>query len=209
MLPPKVKDITNQRFGKVVALAFVGMFKHKARWKCRCDCGNESTHSAIDLRSGNTTSCGCVKASVGFTSNLKHGATVNGRSTKTYNIYRSMLQRCYDQNCKSYAAYGGRGITVCEKWLRGYDAFLADMGDCPDGSSIERVDVNAGYSKENCTWIPFPEQQKNKRNTVKYVADGVVMIQSELARKLRVHPSTLSEMRKRQCLPSNIQALTV
>lgn len=208
MLPPKVKDISGQRFGKLTAMEFVGLVKHKAVWRCVCDCGNESSHTAIDMRSGNTTSCGCVKAVIGKTSNLKHGASADGKTTKTYNIYRSMMQRCYDPRCKSYPDYGARGIKVCDRWREGYATFLADMGECPENYSIERIDVNGDYEPGNCKWIPLNEQAKNTRNTVRYLVDGVVMIQADLARHLGIHPSTLLDLRRSNRLPSNVALTT-
>lgn len=208
MLPPKVKDISGHRFGKLTACDFVGIVKHRAIWSCHCDCGRDSEHPTSDLRSGNTTSCGCVKASIGKTSNLTHGASAEGKTTRTYNIYRSMIQRCTNPNSKSYGDYGGRGIGVCDEWLKGYVNFLAEMGECPDGYSIERLDVNGNYTRSNCKWIPQADQARNTRKTVWYLVDGVQMIQADLAKMLGLSPSSVWQMRKENRLPTNVKALT-
>lgn len=207
-MAPKVKDIAGQQFGKATVLEFVGLRKHKAVWKCSCQCGNVFETNGVDLRSGNTTSCGCVKATIGKTSNLKHGASAGAKVTKTYTIYRSMIQRCVDPNSKSYPDYGGRGITVCERWRSDFRNFLADMGECPSDGSIERIDVNGPYSVENCKWIPKIEQARNTRKTVRYMVGETVMIQADTARHLGIHQSSLLQMRRENRLPANIVALT-
>ena len=89
-----------------------------------------------------------------------------------------------------------------------YENFYSDMGDRPDGHSLERIDVTQGYSPENCKWIPIPEQSKNKRNTVRYQYGDEVLIQADLARRLSLHPSSLLEMRRQGRLPAGVQALT-
>lgn len=108
-----------------------------------------------NLGRGHTTSCGCVwKESV-----TKHG--LNG--TLEYRVRTYMIQRCYNENHDSYPDYGGRGITVCERWLASVEDFVADMGKCPDGLTLERIDVNGNYCPENCKWETASNQGYNKR----------------------------------------------
>lgn len=119
----------------------------------------------------------------------KHG----GKGTPTYKIWKSMRQRCNVPSASAYHKYGGRGIKVCERW-DWYPNFLADMGERPDGYSIERVDNDGPYSPENCKWIPIEEQAANKRNTRRITIDGVT---KHLAEWTRLSPVTEHAIRVR------------
>ncbi len=128
----------------------------------RCDCGTEKFVQLSSLVSGDTISCGCSlglvhKRESCSRSNTKHG----GAGTRTYSIWKGMRKRCNNKNESSYPRYGGRGIHVCERWSS-FETFLADMGECPAGYSIERIDVNGNYEPSNCKWIPKNEQSLNR-----------------------------------------------
>lgn len=104
---------------------------------------------------------------------IKHGYARRGQKfPKSYRVWRIMVRRCTDPNLPKYKDYGGRGITICERWKE-FSNFLADMGECPDELSIERKDNNAGYSKENCKWASAREQANNKRTNVVIQLRGV------------------------------------
>jgi hypothetical protein len=104
----------------------------------------------------------------------------NMEGTPTYNVWKGMIQRCINSSSKDFKRYGARGITVCERWLN-FQAFLEDMGNKPDGMSIERINNSLGYSKENCQWISPKEQARNRRNNKTYQWNGKVCCVSELA----------------------------
>lgn len=109
----------------------------------------------------------------------KHGH--NQRSTgpsPEYRVWMSMIQRCTNTKNRAYRHYGGRGISVAERW-RNFENFLADMGPRPDGFTIERLDVNVGYQPGNCTWVPSSAQSKNRRDSVSYTIDGVTRPRGE------------------------------
>lgn len=198
-LPPKVKDLQGQVFCELQVLDFVALGKRGAIWRCRCDCGNVVEVPAPDLKAGNTRSCGCRRRRLMLASSTKHGQTTGKHHTeylRAYKIWRGMLNRCRNKSCKAYPDYGGRGITVCDKWQSDFKAFYADMGDPPDWGTLERKDVNKGYSKENCRWASLAEQARNKRNTVKVVLNGEEMIQADAARKLGINPGTVCRWRK-------------
>ena len=115
----------------------------------------------------------------------------NDAGTKTYYAWRSMRSRCTNQSNTSYKNYGGRGIKVCDRWVNDYDAFFADMGEAPEGMSIDRIDVNGDYTPENCRWADIETQLSNRRNNVIIEHNGMSMTQNQWARHIGVHPDTL------------------
>lgn len=150
-------DLTGQRFGRLVVNKHVGKNKHgKYIWLCKCDCGKEKVVIGSNLKNGNTKSCGCITKEIN--NNFKHGHNRVGKESKTYRVWSKTIQRCYNKNYPGYKHYGGRDITVCNRWLdkkNGYRNFLADMGECPPGMSLDRINndkLTNGYSPKNCRW---------------------------------------------------------
>lgn len=180
-------DVTGQRFGRLVALEpmFVQGDKRKRYyWRCKCDCGNECTVNADSLRGGHTKSCGCIIN--------KHGQT----NTRLHSIWTHMKQRCYNPKNKYYADYGGRGIGVCDEWRSRDTGFVtfrdwAVRNGYRDDLTIERVDVNLGYSPENCTWIPMKEQVWNRRVTLRFEVNGKSMTIRDLSEMSGISPKCL------------------
>ena len=207
-LPPKVRNLHGLVFYELEVQAFVRLEKAGAIWSCKCMCGKEIEVRAGDLKSGNTKSCGCRRRRVAKEKSLVHGQAAGKNHTsytKIYKTWRSMLNRCHTVSSSSYPNYGGRGITVCDEWRDSFEAFYKDMGDPPDNGSLERIDVNNGYSKANCKWILLSEQANNKRNTVHVLLNGRKMIQAEAARRLNLHPSLLCNWRKKRSrMPGHI-----
>ncbi len=151
-----LKDIKDQRFGRLVALSLAGRSKSgQAVWTARCDCGLEDEVRSNDLVSRKTLSCGCLRNENRFT----HGLTQH----PLYGIWDAMKQRCFNANNRHYKDYGGRGITVCQRWLSNFSQFLEDMGPRPDGYSLDRIDNDKGYSPGNCKWSTPLEQAHNRR----------------------------------------------
>jgi hypothetical protein len=114
-----------------------------------------------------------------------HGAFVGGKEAREHYVWRMMLARCTNPRTKDFKRYGGRGITVCQRWKK-YEAFLADMGKCPDGYSLDRVDNNGPYSPQNCRWATRSTQQKNKTTTKFYKEGTTTLTMSEWAERLGI-----------------------
>ena len=143
-----------QRFGRLIAERKVR--GHRCtRWQCRCDCGEVRVVFVGHLTSGHTRSCGCLKTGRKTT----HGKT----GTRVHRAWGDMLSRCYNPNLPNFRYYGGRGITVCDRWRHSFEAFLEDMGEPPEGLSLDRKDNNGNYTPKNCRWATKSEQQKNRR----------------------------------------------
>lgn len=160
-------DLTHQTFGKLTAIRRVDNRGRRTRWLCQCECGNETIVRTHNLRSGHTQSCGCLHIEV----ITKHGM----EGTPTYNSYHSMIQRCTNKNNDSYPNYGGRGIVVCDRWSEknGFLNFVEDMGERPEGTSIDRLDTNGNYTPNNCRWVDDLEQNRNTLDGKWWFVDGI------------------------------------
>lgn len=149
----KFIDRTGQRFGKLVVVERAGTDTNKkVLWKCKCDCGGETTVPSGSLVTGNTTSCGCVVP------NLKHG----GWKKSSYNTWRAMMRRCYNPKDKDYKRYGALGVVVWDKWHE-YPNFEADMGEPVGDETLDRIDVYGNYEPSNCRWAGVQTQNRNTR----------------------------------------------
>lgn len=152
------------RFGRWV---IVSADKHYDKWKkimheCHCDCGSERVVLKRDLKSGKSTSCGCLTIENGIKSNTKHGFKRRDSAHELYGIWAVMRGRCNNPENKSYKHYGGRGISVCERW-NDFKMFAKDMGDRPEGLSIDRINNDGDYEPSNCKWSTAVEQANNRR----------------------------------------------
>jgi hypothetical protein len=177
---PKMLDLSNQRFGRLTVKSFIGAINKSGHyyWICKCDCGSVKEISTANLRSNVIKSCGCYQKEMASIANKTHGQSQ--RKTKEYYSWTGMRKRCNQKNCEDYKDYGGRGITVCERW-DSFENFLADMGKAPEGHSLDRIDVNKGYSPENCKWSDSKTQARNKTNTRWITYNGVTKALAEWA----------------------------
>jgi hypothetical protein len=161
-----------RQFGRLTVIAEAGRDQRKVTWLCSCDCGATVVVRGTVLRNGHTRSCGCLKrelTSRRFTGNktrrhhVVHGHTTGRRASREYKSWAAMKQRCQNSNHEHYPYYGGRGITVCQRWLGSFENFLEDMGPRPEGRTLDRVDPNGHYEPDNCRWATPQEQRANRR----------------------------------------------
>jgi len=185
----RLSDLTGQRFGRLLVLEQAETLSPgNARWKCQCDCGSVTYSQGGTLRTGRHLSCGCLQRERA----TKHGME---RSVE-YMTWAQMKSRCINPNHRSYGAYGGRGITVCKRWLSSFEKFFADMGNRPEGHSLERINNEKGYSPSNCRWASTKDQNNNRRNNVRLVMDGKSQTLTEWADKYDISPITVKSRLK-------------
>lgn len=155
-------SLVGQRFGRLVTIReYRGPDVREVHYHVICDCGNWRTVSRTQLLRavGGQRSCGCLSR--------KHGHAREGIQSREYRSWIAMRNRCRNPNVTYYEYYGGRGIKVCERWDSSFENFLADMGERPPGTSIDRIDPDGDYEPGNCRWATRGEQNRNRRNVKK------------------------------------------
>lgn len=172
--------IIGQTYGRLTAISVIGSNGLK-NLKCVCSCGGETLINSHSF--GRTKSCGCLKAEssarTAIFTNYRHGMS----RSKVFAVWASMLQRCRDSKCKAFKNYGGRGIMVCEKWQT-FEGFFEEMGEPGKNQSIDRIDVNGNYSKENCRWTDRKTQSRNRRSNRTITFNGKTACISEWSENL-------------------------
>lgn len=149
-----------------------GGYKHRTII-CKCSCGIEKSFQMSSVFNGLIKSCGCYSADTASKRMRIENRVHGGAGTPEYNVYLSMIKRCTKEYHKSFQKYGGRGITVCDRWLNSFENFISDMGERPcEGYSLDRIDNDKGYSPENCRWTDKVTQQRNKGNNVVVTYNG-------------------------------------
>lgn len=185
--PNGINNLIGRKFFQLLVVDF-----HKSTpgrhcrvyWKCLCDCGNKTIVRGDQLK--RTQSCGCLQKQMASKANLRHGYT--GKSE--YKIWGQMLDRCRNPQNPHYCNYGGRGISVDPRWLS-FENFIKDMGDRPHGLTLDRIDNNGNYCKDNCQWISLKDQQRNKRNNRLITYQGKTLCLSSWAIFLNMPRNTL------------------
>lgn len=183
------KDISGVRFGRLVAIKATSQKRYNYIWECLCDCGEIVEVLGGRLASGKTTSCGCLKREMDKTRSKTHGHS----KSRTYHIWLGMRNRCYNKNVKAYPHYGGRGITICDRWRNSFPSFLEDMGEAPARLSIDRINNDGNYEPSNCRWATDLTQARNCRKNVMITAFGKTLCVSEWAQELGVSGATISK----------------
>jgi len=196
----KLIDLTGQQFGRLMVIKRItNNNQGSARWLCQCECGKTQRVQGGHLRAGYVQSCGCLhKESLirMHQANICHGHTIKHKRTTTYNTWDGMIQRCTNEHCKQYKDYGGRGIQVCEAWTK-FEGFLQDMGKRPPNLTLDRVDNNGNYCKENCKWSNRKEQMRNYRNNKLITINGITKCFTEWCEYVKLpHERVRSRVRR-------------
>lgn len=195
-------ELTGKKFGRLTILKrFWVKDKQSMYCQCECDCGKIIKIRSNDVVYGKTKSCGCFRSEYVTKKNFKHGHTYlkNGKTFQSgiYQVWAGMIQRCTNKKSHAYKYYGARGITVCKRWTK-FKCFLEDMGERPDGMTIERKNNNGDYEPGNCCWATDAEQNRNQRKNIIIEFDGKNMCLSELSRTVGINMYTLWDRVRRK-----------
>lgn len=182
-----------ERYGRLTAVRPApGRF-----WEFVCECGTQKIIRYDAVRRGGTLSCGCLRrerdrclSMSSLRSQHGHARRATGM-TPIYRSWHSMRQRCLNSRCQTYPRYGGRGISICQRWLDSFDNFLADMKERPPGTCLDRIDNDGNYSPENCRWATMKEQSNNHSRNVLLTYRGETRNVTEWSNALGFRPSTL------------------
>lgn len=186
------KDFTGERFGMLVAAKMIGqrLPRQDYVWTFNCDCGGSLDAYVFEAR--RRQHCGCKTPELLAVRNVTHGQTGH----KLYKVWAAMKDRCRNPNNTHYRHYGGRGISVCERW-NDFALFLADMGEQPEGGTVERVDNSLGYCPENCIWATRKSQMRNRRVNVLFAYQGESKCLAEWSEVVGINQNTLRERLRR------------
>lgn len=188
-------DLTGQKFGRLTVLERSENSKTgKAKWLCKCDCGNEVSVMSTSLISGRTKSCGCFHRETSAKNNYRHGL----RNKRLYGVWQGMIARCYNKNNSVYENYGGRGISVCKEWRNDFQSFYDwSMANGYDENAergkytLDRINTRGNYEPDNCRWITIAKQQLNKRTNVLIEFCGKKQTLKEWSDELGISYATL------------------
>lgn len=166
------KTLVGKKFGRLLVLQLdhVNPKNYAGYWLCLCDCGIEKIIDGNALKSGATVSCGCF--------NSEKSSTHRMSQTRTYTIHCGMKQRCKNMNIKNY---GARGIKVCDRWKgeNGFIYFLEDMGECPEGHELDRINNDGDYEPSNCRWVTRRKNARNRGNNTLLTYKGETKCKTE------------------------------
>ena len=198
----KAKDSIGETYGRLLVVSLDRCRARKITFAvCRCVCGSEHRCALGNLRNGTATSCGCLRREV--PNHVTHGLS----NAPEYSCWKGMIDRCHNPNHTAFRHYGGRGISVCSRWRDSVEAFIEDMEARPKGKSIDRIDNDLGYYKENCRWATARQQGQNRRGLVltRELADRIRSLRASgmhrtaIARKLGLAVSSVSSVLYQGC----------
>lgn len=183
------RDLTGQRIGRLVCIGPTSRVRDKSGrslivWRCQCDCGKITETRSCNLLSGDTRSCGCLHDETVAHRNTKHGHAKRSGESPEFSTWSQMIARCEQPCMRNFAWYGGRGISVCERWKSSFSNFLEDMGHKPSPDhSLDRIDSNGNYEPNNCRWATKMEQMSNTRRNRFLTAFGETLHMQEWCRR--------------------------
>lgn len=180
----KAIDVTGHKYNRLTAIRRDPGKNNQ--WLWRCDCGNEVVRGVALVRYGSFKSCGCLRSERTRARSTTHGHKSGGETSRTLASYWHAKGRVTNPNNPKWPTYGGRGITMCERWLESFSNFLHDMGEAPADHTIERIDNDGPYSPENCRWASKSDQAKNKTTTIWVEHNGERMCLADYARAMNM-----------------------
>jgi len=180
------KDLTNKVFGRLIVIRHHEIRNGTWYWLCLCRCGDQTIVRGSHLTDGGTKSCGCLCTDNVRKANTKHGMSF----TPTHYSWSGMKTRCLNKNSVDYENYGGRGIKICNEWLK-FDNFYEDMGERPEGKTLERVCNDGDYNKYNCVWATIQEQNDNRSVSLSLTFNDKTMTFKKWADSLGLKYDTL------------------
>lgn len=190
----KFIDLRGMYFGRLYVLEKMSPYGASglARFKCICECGKVSCHRSDHIRSGQCKSCGCFRSEVCTAKATSHGHTKGKKYSSEYACWRAMLSRCSNESQQSFALYGAKGISVCDRWSQSFELFLADMGRKPSKAhSIDRIDYCGDYEPSNCRWATVTQQSRNKSSNRILRHNGTAMTMVEWSERTGIKQSTI------------------
>ena len=188
----KKPDLRGTKFGRLTVKGKISGGQN-SKWLCECECGKITVVLRTNLKNKNTLSCGCFAEERHREKVVTHGLS----NHRIYNVWRSMVNRCSNPKNIGFDNYGGRGITVCERWKK-FENFIEDMGLPEEGLDIDRINNGKGYFKENCRWVTRKQNARNTRKTVKVKWEGKEIALISLAEKYNI---------KYKCLYKRVHSL--
>lgn len=199
-------DLTGKQFDHLVVLRKSGHSGGKAVWECLCECGVVKHIRGVHLRSGRQVSCGCLKSQRATEQKTTHGHSVGGKVSPTYSVWQNMHYRCKTQNSSKYPHYAH--VSVCDRWSS-FESFLEDMGEKPNGLTLDRIDGSKGYSPDNCRWADMATQNRNRKSNVWVAVDGEILCREDAKNKLGYGNKRMNQyVADNQVSNAQIQALT-
>jgi hypothetical protein len=179
-------EMAGKKFGRLTVVSLDSTNRLGAMWLCICECGNKKIILGCRLRSGCTKSCGCLVKELNKVRAITHRLS----GSRSYDTWNDMIKRCFNQHNKRFKNYGGRGISVCRRWLK-FDNFYADMGAAPCGLQLDRINNDGNYSKSNCRWAT-PRAQSNNRSTNRTITmHNKTMTLVEWSREIGISQNTI------------------
>lgn len=188
---PKLIDLTDRVFERLTVLSRAPSKGRRTAWNCVCKCGNSKVSCSQELLTGDCGSCGCLQRDRTSAASKTHGLS---HKCREYNSWQNMLRRCKTSTHPDYPCYGGRGISVCERWdsPAGFINFLSDMGRSPGrGYSVDRLNVNGNYEPGNVRWATQKQQMQNVRKNVRVTVGERTEVLSEWIRELGLHSASI------------------